>query len=156
MLALSAFWYFAQWVFSCWLAYLAGRRPQCSAFQPPLNVRGFGLWSDSGTPASNRQNTENPKYNDDISLLISQYLISAVLVRRCTLRFLHAQCTVCTCFNSFTGKAAKYFYIVNIPISGCDIYRIFQLIVSVFDFYLRSILSPFRYLGLYLCLVFTY
>ncbi len=34
-------------------------------------------WSDSGTLASNLQNTSSPKYNDDISLLISQYLISA-------------------------------------------------------------------------------
>ncbi len=33
--------------------------------------------SYSGTLASNRQNTANPEYNDDISLLISQYLISA-------------------------------------------------------------------------------
>jgi hypothetical protein len=32
--------------------------------------------SNSGTLSSNRQNTSRPKYNDDISLLISQYLIS--------------------------------------------------------------------------------
>jgi alpha-D-ribose 1-methylphosphonate 5-triphosphate synthase subunit PhnH len=31
----------------------------------------------SGTLASNRQNKASPKYNDDISLLISQYLIPA-------------------------------------------------------------------------------
>jgi hypothetical protein len=33
--------------------------------------------SNSGTLASNTQNTANPKYNDDISSLISQYHISA-------------------------------------------------------------------------------
>jgi hypothetical protein len=35
--------------------------------------------SNSGTLASNRQNTASPKYNDGISLLI-QYLISAVQI----------------------------------------------------------------------------
>ncbi len=39
--------------------------------------------SSSGTLAPNRQNTASPKYNDDISLLISQYLLSACIVRRC-------------------------------------------------------------------------
>jgi hypothetical protein len=40
--------------------------------------RGEGRdWmSNSGALASKRQNTASPKYNDDISLLISQYLIS--------------------------------------------------------------------------------
>ncbi len=32
--------------------------------------------SNSGTRASNRQNTASPKYNDNISLLISKHLIS--------------------------------------------------------------------------------
>ncbi len=40
--------------------------------------RGGGCISNSGTLASNRQNAASPKYNDDISLLISQYLITAV------------------------------------------------------------------------------
>ncbi len=35
--------------------------------------------SNSKTLVSNRQNTANPKYKDDSSLLISEYLISAVL-----------------------------------------------------------------------------
>jgi hypothetical protein len=37
-------------------------------------VRGFV--SNTGTPVSNKQNKARPKYNDYISLLISQYLIS--------------------------------------------------------------------------------
>jgi hypothetical protein len=32
--------------------------------------------SNSGTLASNKQNTTSPKHNDDVSPLISQYLIS--------------------------------------------------------------------------------
>ncbi len=32
---------------------------------------------NSGTRATNRQNTSSPKYNDDIILLLQQYLISA-------------------------------------------------------------------------------
>jgi hypothetical protein len=36
-----------------------------------------GCVSNSGNLASNRQKISSPKYNDDISLLISQYLISA-------------------------------------------------------------------------------
>ncbi len=39
-------------------------------------VGGGGWVSNSGTLVSNRQNRESPKYNDDISLLISQYFIS--------------------------------------------------------------------------------
>jgi hypothetical protein len=35
--------------------------------------------SNSGTLASNRQNTASPNYNGDISLLISQYLISVCI-----------------------------------------------------------------------------
>jgi hypothetical protein len=37
---------------------------------------GAGYVSNSGTVASKRQNTASSKFNDDISLLISQYLIS--------------------------------------------------------------------------------
>jgi hypothetical protein len=36
--------------------------------------------SNSGTLASNRQNTASQKFNDNISMLISQYLISAFIV----------------------------------------------------------------------------
>jgi hypothetical protein len=37
---------------------------------------GWSRVSNSGTPASYRQNKASPEYNDDISFLISQYLIS--------------------------------------------------------------------------------
>ncbi len=40
---------------------------------------GGGCLSNSGTLASNRQNTAFPSYNDDISLLILQYPISVYL-----------------------------------------------------------------------------
>ncbi len=47
---------------------------KCTLYSPQLlGVRG--CVSNSVTQASNRQNTASPKYNDDISLLISQYLI---------------------------------------------------------------------------------
>jgi hypothetical protein len=39
-------------------------------------VAGVACVSNSGTLTSNRQNTASPKYNDDISLPISQYHIS--------------------------------------------------------------------------------
>jgi hypothetical protein len=39
-------------------------------------VAGMSCESNSETLASNKQNTASPQYNDDISLLISQYLIS--------------------------------------------------------------------------------
>jgi hypothetical protein len=48
---------------------------QCTLYSPQL-LGGRGWVSNSGTPASNRQNTASPKYKDDISLLISQYLIA--------------------------------------------------------------------------------
>ncbi len=54
---------------------------QCILYRSTA-VRGRGCMSNSRTLASNRQNTARPKYNDDISLLISQYLISALSVRR--------------------------------------------------------------------------
>jgi hypothetical protein len=41
------------------------------------NIKGGrGSMSNSGTVASNRQNTASTKYNYDLSLLISPYLIS--------------------------------------------------------------------------------
>jgi hypothetical protein len=44
---------------------------------PPVQCTLYSEhWSNSGTLVSNWQNTSNPKYNNDISLLISQYLIS--------------------------------------------------------------------------------
>ncbi len=55
---------------------------QCSVYSAHCTVHscwgggGRGCVSNSGTLASNGQNTTRPKYNDDISLLISQYLIS--------------------------------------------------------------------------------
>jgi hypothetical protein len=39
-------------------------------------ARGGGCLPNSGTLASNRQNTASPKYNDDTYLMISQFLIS--------------------------------------------------------------------------------
>jgi hypothetical protein len=48
---------------------------QCTLFSPQL-MGSRGCVSNSETQASNMQNTARPKYNDDISLLISQYLIS--------------------------------------------------------------------------------
>ncbi len=39
---------------------------------------GRGCVSNSGTLASNTQNTASPKLNDDISMLISQYFSSEV------------------------------------------------------------------------------
>jgi hypothetical protein len=50
-------------------------------YSPQLS-EGKGCFSNSGTLASNRQNTESPKYNDDISMLISQYLISGASGKR--------------------------------------------------------------------------
>ncbi len=46
---------------------------QCTTVQEG----GRGCMSNTGTLASNRQNTVSPKYNEDIPLLILQYLISA-------------------------------------------------------------------------------
>jgi hypothetical protein len=40
-------------------------------------VRGYV--TNSGALASNKQNTASTKYNDDISLLISKYLISGIV-----------------------------------------------------------------------------
>ncbi len=48
---------------------------QCTLYSPQL-LGGRGCVSNSGTLASNRQNTASPKYNDDNFLLIEQYLIS--------------------------------------------------------------------------------
>jgi hypothetical protein len=45
---------------------------QCTLYKG----EGRGCASNSGILASNRQNIYKPKYKDDISLLISQYLIS--------------------------------------------------------------------------------
>ncbi len=50
----------------------------CTLNSPQL-LRGRGYASNSWTLTSNRQNTANSIYNDDISLLISQYLISGKL-----------------------------------------------------------------------------
>ncbi len=44
---------------------------QCTLYSPQL-AGGQGYVSNSGTLASNTQNTASPKYNNDISLLISQ------------------------------------------------------------------------------------
>jgi hypothetical protein len=44
---------------------------QCTQYR-----RGGGCVSNSGTLAPNRQNKASTKYNDDISWLISKYLIS--------------------------------------------------------------------------------
>jgi hypothetical protein len=52
-------------------------RIQCIMYSPQL-FGSRGCLSNSGALASNRQNTVSPKYNDDISLLISQYLFSAM------------------------------------------------------------------------------
>jgi hypothetical protein len=55
----------------------------CHAALPPNSCGLYSVHctlstaSNSGTLASNWQNASSPKYNDDISLLISQYLISA-------------------------------------------------------------------------------
>jgi hypothetical protein len=48
---------------------------QCPLCSPQL-VGGRRCVSNIGTLVSNRQNTASIKYNDDISLLISLYLIS--------------------------------------------------------------------------------
>jgi hypothetical protein len=44
---------------------------QCTLYSPQLGLL-VKIWA----LAPNKQNTASPKYNDDISLLISQYLIS--------------------------------------------------------------------------------
>jgi hypothetical protein len=49
---------------------------QCSVYSVHCTGGEGDCVSNSGTLALNRQNTASPKYNDDISLLISQYLIS--------------------------------------------------------------------------------
>jgi hypothetical protein len=50
---------------------------QCIMYSPQL-LGSRGCLSNSGTLASYRQNTASSKYNADISLLISQYLISVM------------------------------------------------------------------------------
>ncbi len=55
---------------------------QCSVYSVQCTLYtggGAGYMSNSGTPASNRQNTASPKLNDNTSMLISQYLISAFI-----------------------------------------------------------------------------
>jgi hypothetical protein len=100
VLALSAFWYFVQWVLSFWPAQWQVGNPSGLLVQisrectPPYRLTGISnllkpaqaevvlgqrstyLASWSGTIASYWQSTSSPKYNDDISLLISQYIIS--------------------------------------------------------------------------------
>ncbi len=48
---------------------------QCSVYSSQLLGGGRGCMSNTGTVALNRQTIASPKYNDNISLLISQYLI---------------------------------------------------------------------------------
>jgi hypothetical protein len=50
---------------------------ECTLYSPQL-LGGRGCMSNSRTLASNIQNTANPKHNDGISVLISQYLISGL------------------------------------------------------------------------------
>jgi hypothetical protein len=52
-----------------------------SILYSPQLLGGKGYVSNSGTLASNRQNTASPKYNDDISLLISQHLATGCLLK---------------------------------------------------------------------------
>jgi hypothetical protein len=72
-------WYFGLDVFCPFEArvpeYYAVVSVQCTLYSPQL-LGGRGCVSNPGTLASNWQNTASPKYNDDISLLISQDLIS--------------------------------------------------------------------------------
>jgi hypothetical protein len=56
--------------------YYAVVSVRCTLYSPQLLGGRRCSVSNPGTPASNWQNTASPKYNDDISLLISQYLIS--------------------------------------------------------------------------------
>jgi hypothetical protein len=49
--------------------------------QGTLCTGGGGCVSNSGTLASNGQIINSPKYNDDLSLLISQYLFPARDIR---------------------------------------------------------------------------
>ncbi len=54
-------------------------------FDEVLSVQctvGGGCVLNSGILASNRQNTANPKYNEDISLLISAPLLNRATVSR--------------------------------------------------------------------------
>jgi hypothetical protein len=53
---------------------LESKNLTCSMYSVHCGGGGEGFMSNSGTLASNRQNTVSPKYND-ISLLILQYLI---------------------------------------------------------------------------------
>jgi hypothetical protein len=56
----------------------------CTLYVQSTAVGGMGCVSNSKTLDSNRQNTSSPKYYDDISLLISQYLISELKVQLCS------------------------------------------------------------------------
>jgi hypothetical protein len=48
-----------------------------SAHPWSIAIGGQGCVSISGTSAKNRQDTASPEYNDDISSLVSQYLMSS-------------------------------------------------------------------------------
>jgi hypothetical protein len=50
---------------------------QCILYTTVHSYGGWGCVSNSGTLALNRQRTAGPKYNNSISLLNSQYLISS-------------------------------------------------------------------------------
>ncbi len=64
-------------VFLAWCIPLIWRySPRTDTVYTSTAVGGEGLRVKSGALASNKQNTRSPKYNDDIPLLISQYLIS--------------------------------------------------------------------------------
>ncbi len=66
---------------------------QCTLYIPQL-LGGRLCVTNSWTPASYRQNTASPKYNEDISLLISQYFLSG-----------------CWCATNFpTHPAQAYFH----------------------------------------------
>jgi hypothetical protein len=52
----------------------ADPRPPCTVYHCTLNTA-----SNSRTPASNWQNTSSPKYNNNTSLLIYEYLVSAFI-----------------------------------------------------------------------------
>jgi hypothetical protein len=54
----------------------------CSVYNANCTGGGKVCGSNSGTLDSNRQKTASPKYNDDISLLISHYLIPDVFTLR--------------------------------------------------------------------------
>jgi hypothetical protein len=75
--------YFGLDVFRQFEARVPGKLTKCSVYgysvptvQSIYRGKKGVCVSNSGTPASNRMNIESPKYNDDVSLLISQYLIS--------------------------------------------------------------------------------